>query len=244
MNESPASAPDHSWSLRNRLITLVGLAIAAAWLTGGFAVYLAVSEESAKLFDQRLVEIAELLMSYADLEIDTARREEVFVSHVEDTPGDARYLHQVWSEKHELLLRSSDAPPTEPMAPLDRLGFDTRIVNGEQMRTTVQLSSGWRRIHRRRRTAAIQTIIRRYVPHQVPAYAFGIAASVACRDLVGAAPRRCGRSVTRPIRWLTARPAIWSRSKSVRPRMNSGRCSSRRMTCWPASPRHSTPNIA
>jgi signal transduction histidine kinase len=141
MNESPASSPDRSWSLRNRLISLVGLAIAAAWLTGAVAVYMAVSEESAKLFDQRLIEIAELLMSYADLEIDTARREGQFVSHVEDTPGDSRYLHQIWSEKHELLLRSSDAPSVEPMAPLDRLDFDTRIVNGEPMRTYVQLSA-------------------------------------------------------------------------------------------------------
>ena len=141
MNESPARASDHSWSLRNRLLTVVGLAIAAAWLTGGVAVYFAVSEESSKMFDQRIMEVARVLMSYAHLEIDARRRDGRDLTHIEPPLRfDNRYIHQIFSEKYVLLLRTSDAP-IEPMAPLGQFGFDTRIVNGERMRTFVEVSS-------------------------------------------------------------------------------------------------------
>jgi hypothetical protein len=39
MNRFLATNSEGSWSLRNRLLTLATLAVAAAWITGGAAVF-------------------------------------------------------------------------------------------------------------------------------------------------------------------------------------------------------------
>ena len=133
-----ASEYRRPWSLRNRLFALVALAIAAAWMSGGTAVYFAVKEESSSLFDQRVMEISQLLIAYADNAI-RARNpyERVHIEH--PSGSDKRYIYQIWSDQHALLLRTSDAPD-EPLAPLTERGFSTRKVMGEQMRTYVELS--------------------------------------------------------------------------------------------------------
>ena len=138
MSRSRASEYRRPWSLRNRLIALVALAISAAWVSGGTAVYFAVKDESTSLFDQRALEISQLLIAYADAAI-RARNpyERIHIEHPSEP--DSRYIYQIWSAKHDLLLRTSDAPD-EPMAPLIERGFGTRKVKGQQMRTYVRSS--------------------------------------------------------------------------------------------------------
>src|SRR4030095_8640685 len=115
MSKSRASEHPRPWSLRNRVTALVAVAIAVAWVSGGTAVYFAVKEESTSLFDQRVIEISQLLITYADHTIHRNPFERVHIEHPSEP--DNRYIYQIWSEKHDLLLRTSDAPD-EPMAPL------------------------------------------------------------------------------------------------------------------------------
>ena len=140
MNRFLARNSEGSWSLRNRLLALATLAVAAAWITGGAAVYFAVAEESARLFDERLVEIARLAMPFADHKISAQRSELRDFVLVEKTASlGTRYKYQIWSDKGKLLLLSADAP-RERMAPMGQVGFETRRVSGEDMRTYVDWS--------------------------------------------------------------------------------------------------------
>lgn len=139
MSSSKVTEHPRPWSLRNRVTALVAVAIAVAWVSGGTAVYFAVKEESTSLFDQRVQEISRLLMTYADIEINARTGEERNRVRVEHPDPDSRYIYQIWSDKLHLLLRTSDAPE-QPIAPLIERGFNTRQVQGEQMRTFVELS--------------------------------------------------------------------------------------------------------
>lgn len=139
MNESPANVRDRSWSLRNRLLQLAIFAVAAAWIVGGLAVYFVVVDEGSRLFDERVREFARLLVAYADLEIDARRRESGDAGHFDVPSPESPYKYQIWSKERQLLLHST-ATPDMPMASLDKFDFETRLINGEEMRTYVERS--------------------------------------------------------------------------------------------------------
>jgi signal transduction histidine kinase len=124
-------AGSRTWSLRSRLMALAAIGTVAAWLTGGIAVLVAAHEESERLYDERLRDLAQVILSFANHEI---------AEILADRPGDVvhqetvatldpRYRYQVWSKTGELLLVSHDAPRT-PFAPLDVHGYVDRTIDG------------------------------------------------------------------------------------------------------------------
>jgi len=139
MNAPRARQSDRSWSLHRRLFLLTVLAITGAWLTGGAFVYFALDEESTELYDERIAEIAHIVMSYADVEIDALRRNEMPLLHFGPGTSLAHYRYQIWTDKGELILRSPTATD-EQIAPLDQVGLVTRMVEGQKMRTYVEAS--------------------------------------------------------------------------------------------------------
>jgi signal transduction histidine kinase len=117
-------ARPHTWSLRRRLMALAAIATIAAWLTGGVAVLLAANKESEKLYDERLRDVARVILSFADHELNEIREERPGDIVHEETAAtlDARYRYQIWSDSGELLLVSHDTRRT-PFAPLDTRGY-------------------------------------------------------------------------------------------------------------------------
>jgi two-component system sensor histidine kinase QseC len=86
------------------------------------------------------MEIAPFLMPFADHKIEAHRGEQRDILRVETGALlDSRYRYQIWSDKRELLLLSADAP-REQIAPLEQVGFETRRISGEDMRTYVAWS--------------------------------------------------------------------------------------------------------
>lgn len=138
MNESPAERLDRTWSLRNRLLQLAMLAVAVAWILSGAAVYLVIAYESSKLFDERAREFARVFIAHEDKEIDARRSGSGDAVHFDVASQGSSYKYQIWSNTGELLHSTDTAD--EPMAPLDRLGFETSLINGEELRTYVDRS--------------------------------------------------------------------------------------------------------
>lgn len=129
---APETSPaGRRWSLRNRLMWLAAIATAMAWLTGGAAVYMAAQEESEKLYDERLGDVARVILSFAAHEIDEIRQDGRTTPIHEETADtlDARYAYQVWSKDGQLLLMSHNAP-MKPFAPLDHSGLLDNDING------------------------------------------------------------------------------------------------------------------
>jgi two-component system OmpR family sensor kinase/two-component system sensor histidine kinase QseC len=124
------------WSLRTRLLAIAAFSCALAWLAGGAAIYGAVKQQDAALFDARLRDIAQTLLVFADHEI-----QEIQAgggrspSHIE-TEGTAqgRYRYQIWSADGRLMLSSRSAPADAPLMPLAQTGWATVQVGGEWLR--------------------------------------------------------------------------------------------------------------
>jgi signal transduction histidine kinase len=112
-------------------MALAGIATVAAWLTGGVAVLVSAHQESERLYDERLRDLANVILSFANHEIEEIRADGTGdVVHQETAATlDARYRYQVWSKTGELLLLSHDAPRA-PFAPLDARGFVDRRIDG------------------------------------------------------------------------------------------------------------------
>jgi hypothetical protein len=62
-----------SWSLRSRLMWLVALATLFAWLSGGAGVLIAAHIESEQSYDEQLVDVARVILSFAEHEIEEIR---------------------------------------------------------------------------------------------------------------------------------------------------------------------------
>jgi signal transduction histidine kinase len=128
--ENEAARP--SWSLRARLMWLATIATVVAWVTGGAAVLIAAYQESEVLYDQRLRDVAAVILSFAHHEIEEIRAEgRPFPVHEETAVTlDPRYAYQIWSPSGELLLMSHNAP-RQPFAALDHVGLLDNTINGK-----------------------------------------------------------------------------------------------------------------
>ncbi len=71
-----ATAPARrAWSLRSRLIWLATLTTLLAWLTGGVGALIAAYNEGEKLYDEQLRDVAEVILSFANHEIEEIRQD-------------------------------------------------------------------------------------------------------------------------------------------------------------------------
>jgi len=128
------------WSLRRRVLLLTASVTAAAWLVGGAAIFLVQRHVSDSLFDQRLHDIANALLTFADHEINELQAAGADIVHMEGASSiGARYKYQIWSDKGELLLVSVATPRTA-FAPFSEPGFMTREIDGQPMRVIVMPS--------------------------------------------------------------------------------------------------------
>ena len=111
-NASQTGAAGSAWSLRGRLMYLAAIATALAWLTGGAAVFIGAQQESERLYDQRLGDVARVILSFAGHEIDEIRQDGRTTPIHEESAAtlDARYAYQIWSKDGQLLLMSHNAP--------------------------------------------------------------------------------------------------------------------------------------
>jgi signal transduction histidine kinase len=133
----PGAAADVSeglrrpWSLRRRLMWLAAIATAAAWLTGGTAVLIAAHQESENLYDQRLRDVAGVILSFAGHELGEIQADGRTEPVHEETAAtlDPRYAYQIWSRDGRLLLMSHNAP-RQPFAPLTHVGLLDNEING------------------------------------------------------------------------------------------------------------------
>lgn len=126
-----------SWSLRRRFMIIALLAVLLAWVAGGTAMYFAADEESDRLFDARLQDLARTIISFAEheiLEIKNDGRTDKVHQETEATLG-SRYQFQIWDKKGELLLRSHNASDTRMIAPLSELGYANRRWEMREFRT-------------------------------------------------------------------------------------------------------------
>ncbi len=116
--------PRRAWSLRSRLTWLATLTTLIAWLTGGAGALIAAYQEGEKLYDEQLRDVAHVVLSFANHEIDEIRQDGRTDMVHEETAAtlDPRYAYQIWSKDGELLLLSHNAS-RKPYAPLTQEGM-------------------------------------------------------------------------------------------------------------------------
>jgi signal transduction histidine kinase len=129
--EAPTAAAPRSWSLRSRLMWLAALTTLIAWLAGGAGVLIVTYNQENELYDQRLRDVARLILSFANHEIEEIRQDGRTDGVHQETAStlDPRYAYQIWSKDGELLLVSHNAS-RQPYAPLHKEGFLDREING------------------------------------------------------------------------------------------------------------------
>lgn len=138
MMRKPAERVRRRWSLRRRLLAVGGAGAATAWIFGSAAMYAALSEESERLFDERLRSLADTVLAFAEHELAETelQRSRGDVVYVESALSmGSRYRFQIWSGSGELLLRSADAPASVPMSPLEARGLADTVSGGQALRT-------------------------------------------------------------------------------------------------------------
>lgn len=130
-SDSSVGQVRRAWSLRSRLMWLATLTTLIAWLTGGVGALIAAYKEGDKLYDEQLREVAAVILSFANHEIEEIREDgRTDKVHMETAATLApRYAYQVWSKDGELLLLSHNAR-REPYAPVKREGFLDRKIDG------------------------------------------------------------------------------------------------------------------
>lgn len=129
-----------SWSLRSRLMALAGVACLLAWAAGGAAILLSAREESRRLYEEHLREVARVILSFATHEIEEIRGSgRTDIVHEETAVTlDPRYRYQVWSRDGKLLL-ISHGTRSEAFAPLGTAGLVRRSAGPE----TLSVYSAW-----------------------------------------------------------------------------------------------------
>ena len=124
-------------SIRRRLVLLLSLVLAAAWLGIGVATYADAHREVDSLLDAHLAQSARLVIAQAGEELD-----DLEVEDLEDVPGyRQRVALQVWEGGRRLVLRSAAAPSAR-LSTVES-GFSDAEVNGRRWR----IFSGWDEDH-------------------------------------------------------------------------------------------------
>jgi len=129
--EAPTAPAPRPWSLRSRLMWLAALTTIIAWLAGGVGVLIVTYNEENELYDERLRDVARLILAFADHEIEEIRQDgRTDGVHLETASTlDPRYAYQIWSKDGELLLVSHNAS-RKPYAPLQHEGLLDREIDG------------------------------------------------------------------------------------------------------------------
>lgn len=130
------AATARRWSLRGRLQFVAALTAVIGWLSGGAVLYFELNSASGQLFDERLGALAQTVLAFADHELtETATLDRSDPEHEEVAlTMDSRYVFQIWSEDGRLLLRSSRARGSTPLAPLASSGFLDVEIDGAPLR--------------------------------------------------------------------------------------------------------------
>lgn len=120
-------------SIRRRLVALLLVVLAGAWLAIGAATYVDSHREIDALLDAHLAQSARLVIAQAGHEL-----EDVEVEELEDVPGyRQRVAFQVWEHGRTLVLRSAAAPSAR-LSPVET-GFSDATHDGRGWR----IFSGW-----------------------------------------------------------------------------------------------------
>ena len=126
-----------TWSLRVRLLLIALCALFASLLFGGLAMYWAANIEEDQMLDARLEHLGATVLSFVEEELGAPESGGPLRRRALKTRPTAAllYRYQVWSREGVLVLRSHEAPADRPLVPLERLGYDTVQINGEEYRT-------------------------------------------------------------------------------------------------------------
>ena len=129
--EARIASAAHPWSLRRRMMLIVGVGTVASWLVGGIVVLLLAHEQNAQLHIARLEDFAHVLMRFAAHEIEEIRTERPGdIVHIETSVTlDPRFRYQVRDQRGELVLVSADTA-IEPFVPLGAIGHQEVEIGG------------------------------------------------------------------------------------------------------------------
>ena len=125
-----------AWSLRRRLTVIAGCAMVASIAFGGVAMYWTATIENEQMLDASLEQLGATVLSFVEEDIAAGGfAGAANVTHLKTRPSASLlYRYQVWSSDGELLMRSHEAPADAPLVDLQRLGFSTAKVKGEEYR--------------------------------------------------------------------------------------------------------------
>ncbi|MFO1328947.1 MAG: ATP-binding protein [Rubrivivax sp.] len=146
LHDRPGSAPGADpgpdtgprWSLRARLLGLVLLVTAAAWVMGGIVTVRAARDVSTRMRDERLVQLGATVLVFARHELaEAAPGKPDNEADADHRAGlDLRYRYQVTRARH-VLMSSPDAPTEQPLAGRWSPGFSTGRLDGRDARAYV-----------------------------------------------------------------------------------------------------------
>ena len=135
------TAPASVWSLRRRLLWIASAALLASLLFGGLAMYTAARIEGDQMMDAALEHLGASVLMVVEEEIEEELAEVAVGKHTLPLKMTTRpsaallYRFQVWTRHGTLLMRSYESPSDRPLMPLQRLGFDTVHIGGEEYRS-------------------------------------------------------------------------------------------------------------
>lgn len=132
--------PAATWSLRTRLLALVLVITACAWLAGGVVTVRATQDTAQRLRDERLVTLCSAVLAFARHELAEAGfgpgSDDPLPADDRANGLDLRYRYQVWRQGR-LLMHSPDAPPDGPLAGTQQPGFFDGVQDGLPVRSHV-----------------------------------------------------------------------------------------------------------
>lgn len=126
--------PSRGWSMRGRLLGLVGGLVVTLLGGGATAFYLDARAAGQQLFDNSMRETASLILQLAEYEIaehGLALGVQLLTS--ETRPGAFAFRYQIWTEDMRSAYRS-ESLPASPLMSLKAEGFDWVDVGGETWR--------------------------------------------------------------------------------------------------------------
>ncbi|MEX8518247.1 MAG: sensor histidine kinase [Leptothrix sp. (in: b-proteobacteria)] len=142
-----------SGSLKRRMLLIALCSTLLAWVVGAAAMYWSAIGQNDQLHDERLAELAHTLLRFADHELLELRGDGVIgpggiVDEETTTALQGRYRYQIWSNEGQILLRSANASPDQPLGQQGKHGFDHVQIDGRETCVYVhQANSGQMAIH-------------------------------------------------------------------------------------------------
>lgn len=130
-----------NWSLRVRLVWISTLALVAAMVLGGIAMYWAATIEENQMLDSRLEHLGATILSFVEEELEEELHEVSAEHHSLPLKMKTRasatllYRFQVWTRHGTLLMRSNEASADTPLMALQNLGYGSIEIDGETHRT-------------------------------------------------------------------------------------------------------------